>query len=432
MIGADDNLNNGDVAITISIVKQLKELIPGMDLAMLSTLPEITRKKYEPYLKFYDVKIEGTPWYKPPAYKPLKKAYAAVHAFLFLSSFLIWKLLKRVGVNTPLRGNLNEYDIHIHCGTDTRTKAYGALSFYYSLYPLLLSILTRRPFVIYGETMGPFKSIVDKFAMKFFLGKASLITVREQITGDYLQAIGVNKLVNLTADPAFLLRPISAGEANKILAKEGVTGSMQPLVGITASSLIYRYAFPGVKKPRVKREIYVSMMAKIIDYITERLNATVVLFPHTLAPEDKLIHKEIYQRVKNRNRAILLGGEYDAVQIKGIIGTFKAFISCRMHAVIASTSMGVPSLAISFSHKYQGVLSPLMDPEKGIIDISQPGPEELFNELCSKIDYVWENRERITRELQEKMPEVRKRAQLNAELTRELLEELPYVEKSGK
>jgi colanic acid/amylovoran biosynthesis protein len=424
MVGPWDPFNNGDMAIAISTVEQLEELIPGMDLVILSTLPEITRKRYGPYIKFYDVKVEGTLRYKPSAYKRLNKVYAAAHIFFSLANCLIWRLLKRVGLNLPLRGNLQDCDIHIHCGADMRTKKYGALLFYYSLYPLLFSILTKKPFVIYGETIGPFKSILDKFAMKFILGKASLITAREQITKDYLQAIGINKPVHLTADPAFLLRPVSAEEANKILAKEGVTSSMRPLVGITASYLIYRYAFPGVKKLGAKREIYVTLMAKLIDYITEGLNATAVLFPHTVTPEDKIIHKEIYQRVKNRNKVILLGKEYDAAQLKGIIGAFREFISCRMHPVIASTSMYVPSVAISYSHKYHGVLGPLLDLEKCVVDITQPSPEEFFNELRSKVDYVWENREQIARELQERMPEVRRRARLNAELTRELLEEI--------
>ena len=242
----------------------------------------------------------------------------------------------------------------------------------------------------------------------------------------------MHEQVHLTADPAFLLRPVSNEEVNEILAGEGITDSMQPLVGVTASSQGYHFAFPSVKKLKAKRETYVESMARLIDYITGRLNATVVFFPHTFELDDKIIHQEIYQRVKNQNRVILLGKEYDAAQLKGIIGTFEEFISCRMHAIIASTSMHVPSVAIAHSHKYRGVLGSLLDSEKCIVDITQLSPEESFNELCSKVDYVWENREQIARELQERMPEVRRRAQLNAELTKELLEELSHPEKSGK
>jgi len=424
MIGPGDPVNNGDMAIAISIVEQLKKLIPDMDLVMFTTPLEIARKRYELYFKFYDVKVEGTPWFKPSAHKSLNKAYAAVQTFFFLSNCLGWRLLKRVKLSLPVRGNFREYDIHIHCGGDLRTKSYGALSFYYSLCPLLFSILTKKPFIIYGETMGPFKGILDKFVIKSLLNKASLIMVREQITKDYLQAIGVNKPVHLTADPAFLLHPVSAEEVSKILTDEGITSSIQPLVGITASFLIYNFAFPNVKKLRAKREIYITLMAKLIDYITERLNATVILFPHSAIPEDKIIHKEIYQRVKNKNKVILLGNEYDAAQIKGIIGLCHAFIGCRMHAIIASTTMYVPSVAISYSHKFRGILGSLLDSGKCIVDITQLSPEEFFDELCLKVDYVWENREQIIRQLQERMPDVRRRALLNAELTSELLEEI--------
>jgi colanic acid/amylovoran biosynthesis protein len=435
IFGSGDALNNGDMAIAISIVEQLKELIPDMDLVMLSTPFEISRKRYEPYLKFYDVKVEGVPWYKPSpsAHGWLNMVYAAALSLFILCNCICWRFLKQVGVNIPVRGNLQDYDMHIHCGTDRRiTSVYGALSVYRSLSPLLFSILTKKPFIIYGETMGPFKGFLDKLLVRPILDKASLIMARDQLTEDYLKAIGVNKQVHLTADPAFLLRPVSDEEVDKILTEEGITSRKQPLIGITASSLIYHFAFPNAKGLRAKREIYVTLMAKLIDHITERLNATVVLFPHSVIPEDKLIHKEIYQRVKNKKKAILLGNEYDAVQIKGIIGMLEEFISPRMHAIIASTSMYVPSVAISYSHKYRGVLGPLLDLEKCVVDITQPSPEEFFNELCSKVDYVWKNREQISRELQERMPEVRKRARLNAELTRELLEELTHPEKSSE
>ena len=180
MIGPRGPESNGDMAITIGIVEQLKELIPDVDLVMLSNLPEIARSRFEPYLRSYDVKIERTPWFKPSEHRWLTRVYAAALSLFILGNCLCWRLLKLVKVNLPLKGSLQEYDIHIHCGTDIRTTSiYGTLSVYHTLFALLFSILTKKPYIIYGETMGPFRGILAKLVVKPILDKASLIMVRD-------------------------------------------------------------------------------------------------------------------------------------------------------------------------------------------------------------------------------------------------------------
>lgn len=432
VIGPNDPLSNGDMAIAICMVKKLKTLIPDAHLTMLSNLPELASKRYKPYFKSYDVNVEGIPWFKQTKHPLLTKLCAVNRTLSTLVNCFFWRCLRPLHINLPVRGDLQRYDIHIHCGADVHTEYYGMLALYYSLCPWIFSIITKKPFIICGETIGPFKDILTKFVVKSILNKASLIMVRDQISKDYLQAMGVRKSIHLTADPAFILDPVCAEEASKILANEGIANRTQLLVGITASSLIYRFAFPDAKNLKDKRKKYVMLMANIADYVAERFNATVLLIPHTMAAEDNLVHEQIYQKARDKTRVILTGRKYASDQFKGVIGKCHMFISCRMHAAIASTSMCIPTIAISYSHKFKGVLGPLLDTEKCVVNIMHSTQGELFSEICQKIDYVWENREQITRELKNNMPEMRERALLNVELIRELRDELSKSKKFDK
>ncbi|GAH86487.1 unnamed protein product, partial [marine sediment metagenome] len=77
MIGPSDPLSNGDMAIAICMVRELKGLSSGAHLTMLSNLPEFASKRYEPYFKSYNVNVEGIPWFKQSTHPLLTKLYAA-------------------------------------------------------------------------------------------------------------------------------------------------------------------------------------------------------------------------------------------------------------------------------------------------------------------------------------------------------------------
>jgi len=95
-----------------------------------------------------------------------------------------------------------------------------------------------------------------------------------------------------------------------------------------------------------------------------------------------------------------------------------------MHSTIASTSMSVPTIAISYSHKFEGVLAGVIGRPEYIVDIRDFSSQQLSKELCWVVDCAWENRELLAKELAENIETVKKKALANAELTKELLDSL--------
>ena len=66
-----------------------------------------------------------------------------------------------------------------------------------------------------------------------------------------------------------------------------------------------------------------------------------------------------------------------------------------MHAIIASTSMGVPTVAIAYSHKTHGIME-ILGCSKYVLDIKDLD----YNTLASAISDVWNNRIKIRKKLE--------------------------------
>jgi polysaccharide pyruvyl transferase WcaK-like protein len=255
----------------------------------------------------------------------------------------------------------------------------------------------------------------------FVLNRVNLITIREEISKKNLNLINVNKpRICLTADSAFLLKAVTAKRLTELLNTENITENDRPLVGISISKIISRYGFADIEKPEEKYQQYVSVMAKTIEYITDNLEATVVIVPHVIDPrknDDRWVADDVCKLISNKSKVISIKEDYTPEELKGIIGHCDLFIGARMHATIASTSMLVPTIGIAYSHKIYGIVGEMLGQKEYILDVK----ELTYESLISKIDDVWKNRETIKEQLGIKVPQVKERAMLNGKLVKELL-----------
>lgn len=399
--------SNGDMAVLTSMVKSLRETMPEASLTLLISAPEVTQARYGDFLRTNKVEVVRSPWFAEHGSRLVTLVYSGLRALQFA-------LLRR--------GFLRRYDLYLELGTDTHTDYYGTIPFYACLFPLLLCIASKRPFAVCAQTVGPFNSRLSKRVARFVFSRARLITLRDKISQDYLNALGITG-THLVADLAFLLQPVPDGRVVEILSGEGVAASGRPLVGVAVSQRIHTYAFGSTENERERKAKYVELMAALADRLVEVLGATVLLVSHDNTPRmsDRLVSEDIHRQAKAKDRVVVLDGGYRTEEIKGVIGGCDLFVGCRMHAVIAAVSMHVPTIAVSYGHKFQGVLAGLLNPEQDIVDIAQYGPEELLDELTLRIRRKWEAREEVARALGDKMSGVRSRALLNATLVADLI-----------
>lgn len=390
LTGASFSINKGATAMVVSTVKALREFIPDAKFTMLSKFSELDCKQCEPY----GIEVVDYNYLRSNKFKML----------FYLSRCVLWSGLRKylhLNVHVLINDNiLQEYaksDIIIDLSGDTLG---GGLSWsVISLGTILLGTFMGKPVIVFPQSIGPFTKRVE-FLARFTFHKVKFIAAREEITRNYLKEIGVSKTpVYLTSDIAFLLQPISHERVCKILFKEGINENNRPIIGMSVSQSIAAYS--KSENPEEIRNSYVCIMAKLVDYLTDALDATVVFVPNVIGPgkihDDRVIGKEMLTKVKCKHKVISVTKEYTPEELKGIIGECDLFIGARMHANIAALTMHVPTIAIAYSHKYYGIMR-MMGQEKYVCNIMTI----TYDELTAKINDVWLNREDIKNDLTSK------------------------------
>jgi len=287
-----------------------------------------------------------------------------------------------------------------------------------------------KPVVIYANGFTKFEHAITKIGLwnilaRYVLSNADLITVREEESYRNLKDISVNNTrIYLTADPAFLLSPVSYNKVKSILLAENINKSNSLLIGMTQTREILLSVRQG--NPR---EIYkkgVEQMARLVDHLIAKLDATIVFLPHCIEPyrqgngDDRTVAKEVYDLITNKHKVVIITKEYSAEELKGLIGIFDLFIGGRVHSVINALSMGVPSITLTRSNdeRVRGIIGKTLKQEEWICNI-----EGLNSEiLLSKIMALLPLREEIRKNLAVRMCITKEKALLNGKLLKALLD----------
>ena len=276
--------------------------------------------------------------------------------------------------------------------------------------------MLKKTVVIYAGSINEFKGKFQETLAKFALNRVDLITLRESFSYNYLKKIGVQSPMFVTADPAFLMKAIPSKKVKIMLTKPGIGVHKGPIVGISPSRISSQYIESTFSSFEDKYRMHVRIMADLIDYLIEELDATVMLIPHVFGPRDLndvSMVVDVYGATKNKSKILIIKDKISSSEIKGIIGMCDIFIGERLHSIIASTSMYTPSVAVlEKSHRTSGILRGIFSRGKGFYNIRMLD----FNSLRQEVNFVWKHRRQIKRHLMDKMGIIRKKALSNGEI----------------
>ena len=407
--------NKGEEAIFRGIQKTL-EFMPEKKIYLYSENPEYDKKQYG-----NDVEIITTTFI-PDAQLPVKEKLILLvrNITQYLCYACCPKFLKRKLFKNRLWRIYEEIDLVI-MGHD------NAFSFSHNFLILFFKLLNKN-IVVYAATIMAHKckGYIKRKITKFCLNKANLVTLREKKSFEFLNDMGLTPpYIACTADLAFLLDPIPMPEAIELLKENGVEKKDTPLVGMTVAfdSIVYRYGFVDIKDPVEKYKAHARILAKIIDFLIEKLHANVVFFPHsTDARKEENDYKlacDIIKNVINKSRVINMQKDYFACQLKGMIGCCDLFIGERIHSVIAALSMKVPSIVLSNKTDVRvcGIIGEML----GQYDWIYNNERVDVTSLKQLIDKAWEEREVIQKKLETVIPAAMKLAMINGELLKEVM-----------
>lgn len=446
---AKSDSNKGAEAVLVSTIEILKKCIPDAEFTTTIQCSDSLSNQL-------NCNVIRNKVFSFKAYSP----YTSLKSTIDLLRCLVWQMFRKcfklnldILLNNKKLREFANADLIIHLGMDLYSSDFGSRTVYEESKNILICTTLGKPIMLWAESIGPFKGVLTKRLSKYTLNKVNIISVRETISAQYLQEIGVTKpRVELTADPAFLLTPSPASRIDQIFDDEGISKGNSLTIGITPSvtymgnkkgkknvrfmrwmyitlqyvlpESVFKVMIDSAKKsilysgPELEQRKYMQSMAQIIDYLVANMNATVILIPHVLGKgaliEEKSIAMDIFQAVEHKNNVYVITGNYMTQEIKGIIGQCELFMGGRMHSNIAALSQGIPSIGLAYSHKFMGIMS-MLGQENYVCN------NLMFDDMVTKIKEISSKREKLAMEIKDKTNILKQLALSNGRLAKELL-----------
>jgi polysaccharide pyruvyl transferase WcaK-like protein len=213
--------------------------------------------------------------------------------------------------------------------------------------------------ILMPQAFGPFKNKKIRKYLRTVIKNSDLIFARERISYEYLaNIVGDHKNIKIGPDFTNLLEGVVPEEFDSASNRFCIVPNYR-MIDKTNSST---------------SEAYLPFM----------INVTQIAFNNDLKPfilvhegeDDLILAKKIQNAVDS---SINIIKEEDPLKIKGILGLSSAVVSSRFHGLVSSLSQGVPSLATSWSHKYEMLFKDYDFPE-GALDITL-SKEQLYENM---------------------------------------------------
>ncbi len=302
-------------------------------------------------------------------------------------------------------------------GGDSFTDLYGRRCFNGVALPKLITLQQQRPLILLPQTYGPFKSprckriaerIVRGATAAWARDERSFVALRE-LLGD---AFDPNRH-HSGVDVAFLLpkfkpvKPLPEPILHWLSAER-----KRPTIGFNISGLIYNDPKAAVQRYGFRAD-YRQVVKEFLRRVLEETDVHILLIPHVLVEfghyeSDPSANQAVANELHDiaDKRLAIVPPDYDQSEMKWIISHCDWFCGTRMHATIAGLSTGVPTAAIAYSIKTQGVFETCGQGEH-VKDPRQLSTDEMVNGLFLS----FQQRELTRSHLAERIQNVKQQAE---------------------
>ena len=349
--------NSGDEAILTTIYENVCKMDKDIHITVLSRDPQETTEKYG----FKDV----------------------------VSRFDFFKVLSEI----------KKCDILLSGGGSLLQDTTSTRSLMYYLFIIEWAKIMHKKVMLYANGIGPVSKKQNRKMVKRVVGKADIITLREEDSKLELQSMGIpGDRLYVTADPVFTMSPVIEEAAEKLLEEAGIPND-KGLIGVSVRNW-------------KNDEDFIEKFAEICDKIYEKFDKNIVfIVMHN--PNDTNISNEVMAKMKNKS--YILDKNYSPKEIMGMIGEMDLVLSMRLHTLIFATKQRVPIVGFAYDPKINSYLRLLGMPNGG--NVSNIDVERTLDE----VDEVLSNHEKYVAGLNMKALMLEERAKLNEKYLENLL-----------
>lgn len=383
--------NKGDAGILLATVEILKKLYPNSEFDILSFTPEEDSKRY---CKIKEIKNVYSNILNPHPYKhtTIGKIIAIIKLFFLMIKTQIMIKIKKSNFKNKTLSSLEKSDMIIVCGGGfLGGKKIDSLMHLYQIY---INTCFKKPVYIIGTSIEPIHNKVVKKITDKVLNKVDYVFAREIITEDYLKQLLPQDKYCLIPDIAFYLED----KKNCVNYFDKYRVGSKILLGIT----VRKWNFPQIQNKKKVMNNYVDSICNMMMYFIDKYSCTFIFIPQVIV--EYANDTDIAQIIKNkldikyRKNFIIRTDDWSPYEIKEAIGELDGFIGTRMHSNIFATSKHVPTVAIAYEKKTNGIMHTL-ELDDYIVEIN----DITSDELIKKVESMISNKKSISDHLEKKI-----------------------------
>jgi polysaccharide pyruvyl transferase CsaB len=377
--------NTGDRAIFAAMVTDIKKAIPNVEIISISNDPAYTARQY------------------------------GVTAVYLRKIRDVWKALCRADLIVLGGGEFIQ---------DRSSIPYLILNLSVGIFAILLN----KPMIFYAIGVADSKDIstFGKFLTRFVLNRAKLISVRDEVSKEVLESLGVKRPIYVTVDATLTLSPADRRRINEILTRERISRGSKLLVGVAPRGALwgsFNILPLGIQiKLKLAPQAYYIQNEKIgrtiaqtLDYLIDKLDANIIFLPMytgtNFSYRDHEFALEIINMMHCKDRAKIVNATYSPQELQGLFGEMDIIIGMTLHSLILAATMNVPVVAISYSSKMDRFMQ-MINQESRIVKVNDIKSKDLL----AMIESTWSSKEQIKNDLKVLMESLRERASLNVKL----------------
>lgn len=395
--------NKGDAGILLGTVNALKKTYGenNIEINILSFTPEEDKKRY---CKDKTIKNVYSNVLNPHPYKHTKTG-KIIAIIKLIIRFLYLLIIMKFNFKTLIKKEkefelLSSSDIIIVCGGGFLGGK--KIDSFMHLFQMYVNTKFQKPVYVLGTSIEPMTNKIVKKATDSILKKMDHIFAREKITYEYLKSVVPCKKITLIPDMAFMLEDKNK---NFSIIDELKKKSSQ-IYGLT----VRQWNFPNSKQPEKLMKKYIHALKKCIETEIESNNSSFVFIPQVIVnyASDETVALQLKDALdkKYKDRFIIINDDLSPVEIKALISKCDYFIGTRMHSNIFATSVGIPTIAIAYEKKTNGIMH-TVGLDEYVIEM-----DKITSELLKeKIELQRKNEKQIRENLKIKIDEIRKEIQ---------------------
>ena len=316
---------------------------------------------------------------------------------------------KSLGVNSISRINLfqiffimRKSKMFIYGGGNLIQDNTSSRSLMYYLATIWLAKKMHLKVMFYGHGFGPLNKKININLTRGIINEIDVISLREKLSVGELKRLNISKpRIEVTADPAFSINAEKNINIAQIFKRESIPLD-KSFVGFSVRN----------NRNKSNNNSFIKAIANTADYISEKYNVSSLFIPMQ-SPVDIPVIEKVAAIMKNK--AYVIGNKYSPDEIMSIIGETELFIGMRLHALIFAVCQHTPVIGIEYDPKIRGFLEYTDQVSAGNVNNLS------FENLKGIVDDIWNNRAKIRKQLEEKVPELREKALENAKIAVDLI-----------